>query len=77
MPSRDLIDAVRFSEPGGIAPAAERLRDAVTDICGLSTAVTHNVASREPMRDGNGAILASEIFGFRGAESRWWEVPQA
>ena len=76
MPSRALIDAVRFSEPGGIAPAAERLRDAVTEICGLSTAVTHNVASREPMRDGNGAILASEIFGFRGAESRWWDVPQ-
>src|SRR3546814_9513144 len=28
------------------------------------------------MRDGNGAVLASEIFGFRGEEPRWWEVPQ-
>ncbi|AJR23071.1 MULTISPECIES: helix-turn-helix transcriptional regulator [Sphingobium] len=76
MPSAALIDAVRFSEPGGIGPAAERLRDAVMDLCGLRTAVTHNVASREPMRDGNGAVLASEVFGFRGEESRWWEVPQ-
>ena len=76
MPSPALIDAVRFSEATGIGPAAERLRDAVMDLCGLRTAVTHNVASREPMRDGNGAVLASEVFGFRGQESRWWEVPQ-
>lgn len=76
MPSAALIDAVRFSEAGGIGRAAEHLRDAVMDLCGLRTAVTHNVASREPMRDGNGAVLASEIFGFRGQESRWWEVPQ-
>ena len=76
MPSTVLIEAVRFSEPGGIGPSAERLRDAVMDLCGLRTAVTHNVASREPMRDGNGAVLASEVFGFRGEEARWWEVPQ-
>src|SRR3546814_13159269 len=76
MPSAVLIDAVRFSEPGGIGPAAERLRDAVMDLCGLRTAVTHNVASREPMRDGNGAELASGLFGFRGEEPRWWEGPQ-
>ena len=51
MPSTVLIEAVRFSEPGGIGPSAERLRDAVMDLRGLRTAVTHNVASREPMRD--------------------------
>ena len=28
------------------------------------------------MRDGDGAVLASEIFGFRGEEPRWWEAPQ-
>ena len=76
MPSPAMIDAVRFSEPAGIGPAAEQLRDAVADLYGLRTAVTHNVASREPMRDGNGAVLASEVFGFRGEESRWWDVPQ-
>lgn len=76
MPSADEIDAVRFSEPAGIGGAARSLRDLVMSICGLRTAVTHNVASQEPMRDGEGVVLASEVFGFRGEEPRWWEVPQ-
>lgn len=76
MPRPETIEAVRFSEPSGIGNAARSLRDAVQAMCGLRTAVTHNIASREPMRDGDGAVLASEIFGFRGEEPRWWEVPQ-
>lgn len=76
LPSPAMVAAVRFSEPSGIRPAAQALRDSANEICGLRTAVTHNIASREPMRDGNGAVLASEVFGFRGEEARWWEVPQ-
>jgi len=74
--SSEMIEAVRFAEPAGICAAAEALRDAVKAICGLRTAVTHNIASREPMRDGDGAVLASEVFGFRSEETRWWEAPQ-
>lgn len=76
LPTPEVIEAVRFAEPAGIRPAAEALRDAVVAICGLRTAVTHNVASREPMRDDQGVVLASDVFGFRGEDLRWWEVPQ-
>lgn len=76
LPSPEQIEAVRFADSAGIRPAAEALRDAVMAICGLRTAVTHNVASREPMRDDQGVVLASEVFGFRGEDPRWWEVPQ-
>lgn len=72
----EMIQSVRFTEPTGIRPAAEALRDAAVSIAGLRTAVTHNIASREPMRDCNGAVLASAIFGFRSDEPRWWEAPQ-
>jgi len=75
MPSFADLAAVRFVEPASIRPAAEALRDQVTRICGLRSAVSHNIASREPMRDGDGAVLASEVFGFREGEGRWWDVP--
>nr|WP_242528502.1 helix-turn-helix transcriptional regulator [Novosphingobium sp. PY1] len=60
----------------GIRKAATTLRFAVEDICGLRTAITHNIAVREPMRDSSGAVLATEVFGFRNDEPRWWEAPQ-
>lgn len=72
----ETIRSVRFAEAAGIRPAAVALRDAVVRIAGLRTAVTHNIASREPMRDEQGAVLASEVFDFRDEDPRWWEAPQ-
>lgn len=76
LPSPAELASVRFAAPAGIRPAAEALRDTVARLCGLRTAVSHNIAVREPMRDGDGAVLASEVFGFREGEGRWWEAPQ-
>lgn len=73
--TREAVAAVRFVDPTGIRAAAEALRDEVHAACGLRTAVSHNIAIRELMRDGDGAILASDIFGFREGEARWWEAP--
>lgn len=78
-PSRLLADAVagvRFTDLAGIRPAAETLRDFVDRLCGLKAAVSHNIAIRDPMRDGDGAVLASEVFGFREEDARWWQSPQ-
>lgn len=69
------VAAVRFVDPSGIRHAAEALRNQVHAACGLRTAVSHNIAIRELMRDGDGAILASEVFGFREGDARWWETP--
>ena len=76
LPSHDAVAKVRFAGTAGIRLAAESLRDQVEALCGLRTAISHNIAIREPMRDGDGAILASEVFGFRESEARWWETPQ-
>ncbi|WP_245653860.1 helix-turn-helix transcriptional regulator [Novosphingobium rosa] len=74
LPSAAALAAVRIADSEDIWRAACALRDAVDRLCGLRTAVTHNVASREPMCDSNGTILASEVFGF--IDARWWETPQ-
>lgn len=76
LPTPEGLAAVRFVEPAGIRGAAVALRDQVEELCGLRTAVSHNIASSEPMRDEDGAVLASEVFGFRETEARWWEAPQ-
>ncbi|TAK99451.1 MAG: helix-turn-helix transcriptional regulator [Rhodospirillaceae bacterium] len=70
------LDPFRVTELAHIRPAAEALRDAVLDLCGLRTAICHNIAVQEPMRDADGAVLASEVFGFTDAEARWWQFPQ-
>ena len=73
--SDDLLAAVRVERASGIRPAAEALRDAVQAIAGLHVDVTDNIASSAPMRDAQGAVLASEVFGTPG-EGGWWTKPQ-
>jgi len=68
--------AVRFADLAGIKPAAIALRDLVDGMCGLRVAVTHNIAVSEPMRDADGNVLASEVFGFGEDSARWWQTPQ-
>lgn len=68
------LAAVRIDGATGIHRAAEALRDAAGEIAGLRVAVTHNIASASPMRDADGAILASEVFGESG-ERCWWTTP--
>jgi len=70
------LDSFRITELAHIRPAAEALRDAVKSLCGLRIAICHNIAVQEPMRDADGAVLASEVFGFAGVEARWWQFPQ-
>lgn len=70
------VDAVRISTPDGIRAAAIALRDQVAALCGLRVAICHNIAVQEPMKDADGAVLASEVFGFSGEDARWWQFPQ-
>lgn len=72
----DALDRFRIGDLAAIRPAAEALRDAVMDLCGLRTAVCHDIAVPEPMTDAHGAILASDVFGFAGEDARWWQLPQ-
>lgn len=74
--SEDLLGAVRITAPAGIRTAAEALRDAADRIAGLRVNVTDNIASSSPMREANGAILASEVFDTDHDQAHWWQFPQ-
>ena len=71
-----MLASVRIAAPAGIRAAAEALRDSVAGLCGLRVAVTHSIAASEPMKDADGVILASEVFGFVGEDAHWWQFPQ-
>ncbi len=71
-----LLASVRIRSVDEIKPAAVALRDAVWALTGLRTAISHNIAVQEPMKDAAGGVLASEVFGFADADTRWWQFPQ-
>lgn len=71
-----IIDAIRIKDSLGIRGSAEALRDAVATLAGLEVAITHNIADPEPMKDAEGAVLASEVFGFSETDLPWWRAPQ-
>ena len=72
----DLLKRITIHSLAGIRPAAEALRDAAYDMAKLRVAACANIASKDPMVDGNGNILASEVFGWREPGERWWERPR-
>jgi len=69
----DLHRSITINSMQGIRPAAEALRDAAYDMAKLRVAACANIASKDPMVDGNGKILASDVFGWRAPGERWWE----
>jgi len=72
----DLLERITIRSLPGIRPAAEAFRDITMSLTGLRVAACANIASKEPMVDHQGNILASEVFGWREAAERWWERPQ-
>jgi len=71
--ARVLVDRLTIRSLEDIRPAAEALNRAVIDLVGMRTAPSANIASKEPMLDAHGAILAAEVFGWVGPGPRWWE----
>ena len=71
----ELLERITIRSMEGIRPAAEALRDSAMSLAGLRVAAAANIASKEPMVDGSGNILASEVFGWCDPAERWWERP--
>jgi DNA-binding CsgD family transcriptional regulator len=66
-----MIDAVRVTSPGGIRLAAEALhRIAIEN--GMRAAPAHDIAAKKTPVDADGAILATEVFGWGDDERVWW-----
>ena len=58
-----------------IGRAARAFRDVVMEIGGYRAMVSHNIASKAPMRDEAGEILAAQVFGFNAPHEQWWSDP--
>lgn len=59
----------------GIRPAAEALRDIAEEIGGFRVAPCANIASKAPMVDADGNVLASDVFGWPETPDAWWKKP--
>lgn len=66
------IARVTVARVQDIRPAAEALRDIAWGRARLRVAVADNIASKNPLMDEDGAILAAEVFGWNAPNERWW-----
>jgi DNA-binding CsgD family transcriptional regulator len=68
--------SVTISSVSDIRPAAEALSNSIRQLGGYRVIMSDNIASRRPMTDANGAILAEAVFGFTQADEKWWQDAQ-
>jgi hypothetical protein len=72
----EILARLTVRSVGGIREAAEALHQTAISLGNLRTAACANIASKDPMIDGDGRILASEVFGWREPGERWWDKPR-
>jgi LuxR family transcriptional regulator, quorum-sensing system regulator CciR len=70
-----LLERITIRTMEEIRPAAEALRDAAQSLANFRVAPCANIASNDPMVDGDGNILAADVFGWVEPSERWWERP--
>lgn len=66
-------EAVSIQTPADVRPAAIHLRDVAARIANLRVATSDNIAARVPMRDEEGEVLATTIFGWEPDGAQWWQ----
>ncbi|KPF61631.1 LuxR family transcriptional regulator [alpha proteobacterium AAP81b] len=69
--ARDLA-AVSIRSLDDVRAAAEALRDIALRLGNLKVAVVDNIASKQPMVDAEGNVLAADVYGWTGDDERWW-----
>jgi LuxR family quorum-sensing system transcriptional regulator CciR len=72
----DTLNRLTVRSIAGIRSAAQALHNTALSLARLRTAPCANIASKDPMIDGDGQILASEVFGWSAPGERWWERPR-
>ena len=68
--------SVVVASKSDIRRAAEAFRDAVAELGRYRIVASDNIATRRPMTDDDGAILAESVFGFRAPADQWWRNGQ-
>jgi DNA-binding CsgD family transcriptional regulator len=76
MLTAEAIASVRILDAEGVRPAALAFRRLVEDLGAFRIAPCHDIASKTPMVDARGAVLASTVFGWSDEEDRWWRRPR-
>lgn len=56
-----------------IRQASETLRNIALDLGGFQVAPCANIASKAPMTDADGNVLASDVFGWHDGPDAWWK----
>lgn len=59
-----------------IRPVAIEFRRRVNLLGKFKIAATANIASKAPMVDAAGKVLATEVFGWEDTEDSWWRRPE-
>jgi DNA-binding CsgD family transcriptional regulator len=65
--------AVNLKTAADIRPAAELLRDLAWEAGRFRVAMCDNIATKQPMVDAQGNVLASDVFGWTEPHERWWQ----
>jgi DNA-binding CsgD family transcriptional regulator len=75
MPSRLPVDIgrIRIASAADVRPAAAYFRDFAARLANLRIAASHNIAARAPMRDEEGELLATGVFGWDPEGSQRWD----
>ncbi len=64
-----------IAAPADILPAAQALRDMAREIGNFRVAACANIASKMPMCDADGNVLAHTVFGWPESKEQWWKKP--
>lgn len=72
---RNSIGTTEIQNAADIRLAAEALRDIARDLGNFRVAACDNIASKMPMHDADGNVLAFDIFGWPESKEQWWKKP--
>lgn len=67
------LGTIYIGSPADIRPAALYFRDVARRIANLRVAAADNIAAQVPMRDEDGKVLATSVFGWDPDNSQWWD----
>jgi LuxR family quorum-sensing system transcriptional regulator CciR len=69
--SQDRIDSVRITSPSDVRRAAEAFH-VISMECGMRAAPAQDIADKRTPVDGEGNLLAREVFGWSDDDRVWW-----
>ncbi len=68
------IKKIRITSSEDIESCAQNFNDIVANLCGLRIAASQNIARNVTIRNSEGDLLATKVFGWTGEKSEWWNT---